>query len=627
MLHITRLMVTMMLFGTAFALYANQNQAGIDFGRAMNATTGSLISKSESALPLNKANTSDLEQYYENPHRMKDDAFTKTTIDRDSAGVNDLINNRKRTTLSSKDPLFQNQEEIENKATGLLSSNYQGCVDLPVGNTSRGYSQAYCEANLVQDGTFQCISTKHRKCTNPKKGLLKVFSVNDFSVYPNGHNKPLFIEEITENYFRFGSYGDNYRDGDCKWYTDVIEFNAGDGVQQFQIEDLVYDDWAVIFVNGEKVIQAVGGNYYAPDGRYECETKRSWHFPEPVNIRGNLVEGRNRIVINHLVGGKGEVAFRFKIKSLEDCDPIYQWERQCDAGQNPVQANLQWQQCSEYKYGGCGKYTENYTGSKKNVWREANQCSVLRNNGCSQVSDSCTLKNGDDCVKRNLSFKCGGLSTKRSVSMCGDTMICPDGDCGQNIGRDVNTSKSDFKEAATKLSVADELTSGMNKSLMKVFRGEPKTCEKLILGVGNCCKDKGWGIDLGLARCAAHEKELGLAKQDKRTHFIGSYKERNRWGIYVSRHYSYCTYSSKLSRIIIEQGKAQLGRGFGTPKQPDCGGFTINELNSLNFDAMDFSEFYEDVQKRMQGANKPTNNQAQELIKQRIKDKFSNARQ
>jgi len=47
-----------------------------------------------------------------------------------------------------------------------------------------------------------------------------------------------------------------------------------------------------------------------------------------------------------------------------------------------------------------------------------------------------------------------------------------------------------------------------------------------------------------------------------------------------------------LSRIIQEQGRQQLGIGWGTPKSPNCQALTAAQFSSLNFNAMDFSEFY-----------------------------------
>ena len=41
-----------------------------------------------------------------------------------------------------------------------------------------------------------------------------------------------------------------------------------------------------------------------------------------------------------------------------------------------------------------------------------------------------------------------------------------------------------------------------------------------------------------------------------------------------------------------EQGRQQLGKGWGNERSPDCSGFTVAQLQALDFAAMDLSEFY-----------------------------------
>jgi conjugal transfer mating pair stabilization protein TraN len=50
-----------------------------------------------------------------------------------------------------------------------------------------------------------------------------------------------------------------------------------------------------------------------------------------------------------------------------------------------------------------------------------------------------------------------------------------------------------------------------------------------------------------------------------------------------------------LARLINAQGRAQLGRGWGTAEQPDCSGFSVAELQALDFARMDLSEFYAEI--------------------------------
>ncbi len=58
---------------------------------------------------------------------------------------------------------------------------------------------------------------------------------------------------------------------------------------------------------------------------------------------------------------------------------------------------------------------------------------------------------------------------------------------------------------------------------------------------------------------------------------------------------SKCCFNSKLARILNEQGRAQLGIGWGGAQNPSCSGFTIAQLQALDFSRMDLSEFYASI--------------------------------
>jgi conjugal transfer mating pair stabilization protein TraN len=56
-----------------------------------------------------------------------------------------------------------------------------------------------------------------------------------------------------------------------------------------------------------------------------------------------------------------------------------------------------------------------------------------------------------------------------------------------------------------------------------------------------------------------------------------------------------CCFNSALARIIQEQGRMQLGKGWGSARAPDCSGFTVAQLQQLDFGRMDLSEFYASI--------------------------------
>lgn len=74
---------------------------------------------------------------------------------------------------------------------------------------------------------------------------------------------------------------------------------------------------------------------------------------------------------------------------------------------------------------------------------------------------------------------------------------------------------------------------------------------------------------------------------------VGSYCHKKVAGACVEKKDSFCCYISKLSKIINVEGRKQLGRGFGSPENPQCNGFTAQELEKLDFSKMDLSEFYQ----------------------------------
>jgi conjugal transfer mating pair stabilization protein TraN len=58
---------------------------------------------------------------------------------------------------------------------------------------------------------------------------------------------------------------------------------------------------------------------------------------------------------------------------------------------------------------------------------------------------------------------------------------------------------------------------------------------------------------------------------------------------------SKCCFNSKLARILNEQGRAQLGIGWGSAQSPSCSGFSVAQLQALDFSRMDLTEFYASI--------------------------------
>lgn len=102
-------------------------------------------------------------------------------------------------------------------------------------------------------------------------------------------------------------------------------------------------------------------------------------------------------------------------------------------------------------------------------------------------------------------------------------------------------------------------------------------------------------VVMELRSCEPEEQKLGMHRGANLCHLVGSYCSKKVMGACLETTESYCCYNSKLAKIINEQGKPQIGKGWGTPESPSCGGFTVDEFQRVDFSKLDLSEFISDI--------------------------------
>lgn len=118
--------------------------------------------------------------------------------------------------------------------------------------------------------------------------------------------------------------------------------------------------------------------------------------------------------------------------------------------------------------------------------------------------------------------------------------------------------------ALAAVTAAGDDVAALNGENVRAFTGKAQSCKKMAAGFNNCCKDSGWGQDVGLSGCSSDEKALGKAKEKKLTVYVGEYCSKNVLGVCLEKKRGYCQFDSKLARIVQEQGRRdQLGVGFG----------------------------------------------------------------
>lgn len=85
----------------------------------------------------------------------------------------------------------------------------------------------------------------------------------------------------------------------------------------------------------------------------------------------------------------------------------------------------------------------------------------------------------------------------------------------------------------------------------------------------------------------------------------------------------YVCFNSLLARLINEQGRAQIGRGWGSVETPDARGFTIEEIEALDFTEMDFTAFVQDVLREVQSKGEFTDEATLARIQERLQEMLS----
>ena len=96
-----------------------------------------------------------------------------------------------------------------------------------------------------------------------------------------------------------------------------------------------------------------------------------------------------------------------------------------------------------------------------------------------------------------------------------------------------------------------------------------------------------------LFKCTPDQLELAASRSLKNCSYVGQYCRRKVLGRCVARSHSYCCFSSPLSRIVQEQVRLQLGEPFSSmdPKAPDCGGFSVEEMNRIRWEDISLDEW------------------------------------
>lgn len=223
------------------------------------------------------------------------------------------------------------------------------------------------------------------------------------------------------------------------------------------------------------------------------------------------------------------------------------------------------------------------------------ECQPLRRKGCVQVNSTCQKSLKGECVEWEQKMRCPTLQgVKKSVTI-------PSSVHGSSwkVEKELpHVKNTDFTEVMAKLSLFREMQKDTGAHTISVFKGTTNRCTKAFAGFKDCCgKQSGWGITFNLSGCNGEDQALAQKRAKNLCVEVGEYcAEREKiTKICLRKKKSFCCFESKLSRIFHEQGRRQLGLGWGEPKDPQCRGLTVEELQRMDFDRIDLSELTQDI--------------------------------
>ena len=96
--------------------------------------------------------------------------------------------------------------------------------------------------------------------------------------------------------------------------------------------------------------------------------------------------------------------------------------------------------------------------------------------------------------------------------------------------------------------------------------------------------------------CDEKDLETSTRMGFRLCHYIGEKCTVRVLGVCLQRKEVHCCFNSILARVIHEQGRPQIGRGWGNAHDPDCRGFTPGELNAIDFSKIDLREYMQYIE-------------------------------
>ena len=221
---------------------------------------------------------------------------------------------------------------------------------------------------------------------------------------------------------------------------------------------------------------------------------------------------------------------------------------------------------------------------------------------CVNLQREFSCKSWDVVNKDNQTVRMGFEEKPGKDGLICKGMPCIDGNC---VDKGYETN-GEMMDSLSKLYA----TSNMNPDKdgnFNLFQGTGQHCAKKPVGYSNCCQidGKGWGKNLG-AKCAKDEQTLIDMRSKKLCVYVGK-QSTKKMNVTTAIKHRFCCFGNLLDKVIQVEGRKQLGRSFGTGTKPDCSGLSLEDIQRIDWNLVDFFEFIEDLKIKFAGTYKTLN--------------------
>lgn len=275
------------------------------------------------------------------------------------------------------------------------------------------------------------------------------------------------------------------------------------------------------------------------------------------------------------------------------CDPVVQpvncslVETSCPAGPTVIFAGGQ---AIPFE---CAQQVEEHACTTPDF---ASDCATFEGGGCTLLSSECILT--DDfgtCLNFEDTYECGSDAGSSQGAECEAVSVCV-GDVCQTIESDPS---DDFLGAMSRVGMVNEIVEDNSEEIgladfiffdedsIQIFTGTKSECARAIFSAYNCCRETGWALGL-FTDCSEEELQLNAAVDADRAVYLKT-RCSKKFFVCTQKKRSYCVYGSKLARVVSQEVIAYLGEPY------TCRGLTYQELENVDFAALDLSEIYGDL--------------------------------